>query len=121
MKDFHHHWTTKHHYLADTVSGCYERGEDEDEALRGAVAAMPLVLLRLAVTTYRYLRLRSRPSSRVQLRIRCRLPTRGTAASLHQTWRHASAPGLLDLDNNSSQKQHHSDRRLLAPTPLGNQ
>ena len=91
---------TKCHIMEYVGHGWYERGEDEDEdeELLGVVAAVLPLLPRLAVTVYHYLRLRSRPSSRVQPRIQCRLPTRGTAASPHQTWRHAAAPGQLDLD-----------------------
>ena len=76
---------------------------------------MVVLLPRRAVTTYHYRLLRSHPSSRVQPRIQCRLPTLGTAASHHQTLQHASTPGQLDLD-----KSNHLDRRPLAPTPLGN-
>ena len=109
--------TTKYRIMECIVHGWSETGEDEDEdeELLGAVAAVLPLPPRLAVTIYLYLRLQSHPSSRVQPRIRCRLPTRGTAASPHQTWRHASAPGQLDLD-----KIDHLDRRPLAPTPLGN-
>jgi len=56
--------------------------------------------------------------SRVQLQIHCRLPTRGTADSPHQTLLHAFTPGLLDKTN--SPTQHHLDRQLLALMHLGN-
>ena len=56
--------------------------------------------------------------SRVQLNIRCRLPTPGTAASLPQTLQRAFTPGQLDKTNGPT--QHHLDRRLLALTHLGN-
>ena len=59
---------------------------------------MVVLLPRRAVTTYHYRLLRSRPNSRVQLQILCRLPTLGTAASHHQTLQHAFTPGQLDLD-----------------------
>ena len=52
---------------------------------------------------------------RVQLQTQCRLPTRGTADSPHQTLQHASTPGQLDLDT-----INHLGRRPLAPTLLGN-
>ena len=109
---------------------------------------MVVLLPRLAVTIYHYRHLRSHPSSRVQLKIPCRLPTLGTAASHHQTLQHAFTPGQLDLDtihhltphgltretkskgywlgwsadsaNALSPTRHHLDRRLLAPTPPGN-
>ena len=59
---------------------------------------MVVLLLRLAVTTYRYRHLRSHPSSKVQLKILCRLPTLGTAASHHQTLQDVFVPGQLGLD-----------------------
>ena len=62
---------------------------------------MVVLLPRRAVTTYHYRLLRSRPNSRVQLQILCRLPTLGTAASHHQTLQDASAPGQLDLDKSN--------------------
>ena len=76
---------------------------------------MVVLLHRLAATTHHCRLLRSHPSNRVQLKIQCRLPTLGTAASHHQTLQHAFTPGQLDLDT-----MHHLDRRLLAPTPPGN-
>ena len=86
---------TSNHSLKYIVHGWCERAEDEDEE-----AARPVVvlLLRLAVTTYRCRHLRSHLSSRVQLKIPCRLPTPGTAASHHQTLQDVSVPGQLDLD-----------------------
>ena len=108
---------------------------------------MVVLLPRLAVTTHHYRLLRSHPSSRVQLKIQCRLPTLGTAASHHQTLQHAFTPGQLDLDtihhltphgltretkskgywlgwsadsaNALNPMRHHLDRRLLVPTPPG--
>ena len=108
---------------------------------------MVVLLPRLAVTTYHYRLLRSHPSSRVQLKIPCRLPTLGTAASHHQTLQHAYTPGQLDLDKSNhltphgfvretkskgywlgwsadsanalNPTRHHLDRRLLVPTPPG--
>ena len=108
---------------------------------------MVVLLPRRAVTTYHYRLLRSRPSSRVQLQILCRLPTLGTAASHHQTLQHAYTPGQLDLDKSNhltphgfvretkskgywlgwsadsanalNPTRHHLDRRLLVPTPPG--
>ena len=56
--------------------------------------------------------------SRVQFQIQCRLPTRGTADSPHQTLQHAFTPGQLDKTN--SPTRHHLDRRLLALTHPGN-
>ena len=109
---------------------------------------MVVLLHRLAATTHHCRLLRSRPNSRVQLQILCRLPTLGTAASHHQTLQHAFTPGQLDLDtihhlmphglvretkskgywlgwsadsaNALNPMRHHLDRRLLAPTPPGN-
>ena len=109
---------------------------------------MVVLLPRRAVTTYHYRLLRSRPNSRVQLQILCRLPTLGTAASHPQTLQHAFTPGQLDLDtihhlmphglkretkskgywlgwsadsaNALSPTRHHLDRRLLVPTLPGN-
>ena len=110
---------------------------------------MVVLLPRLAVTMYQCRHLRSHPSSRVQLQILCRLPTLGTAASHHQTLQHAFTPGQLDLDKSNhltphgfvretkskgywlgwsadsanalNPTRHHLDRRLLAPTPHGNE
>ena len=92
------HMMISNHSLEYIVHGWCERAEDEGEE-----AARPVVvlLLRLAVTTYHYRHLRSHPSSRVQLKILCRLPTLGTAASHHQTLQDASAPGQLDLDKSN--------------------
>ena len=109
---------------------------------------MVVLLPRRAVTTYHYRLLRSRPNSRVQLQILCRLPILGTAASHHQTLQDASTPGQLDLDKSNhltphgfvretkskgywlgwsadsanalNPTRHHLDRRLLVPTPPGN-
>ena len=109
---------------------------------------MVVLLHRLAATTHHCRLLRSRPNSRVQLQILCRLPTLGTAASHHQTLQDASTPGQLDLDKSNhltphgfvretkskgywlgwsadsanalNPMRHHLDRRLLAPTPPGN-
>ena len=79
---------------------------------------MPLVLLRLAVTIYHYLRLWSHLKSRVQPRIHYRLPILGMTASPHQTWQLVFVTGPQDLDEILN---YLSDRRLLAPTPPGNQ
>ena len=60
-----------YHYLADTVFGCYERGEaeDEDVARQGAQAAVPQVFLRREAPIYLCLHLRNRLRSKVKPRI----------------------------------------------------
>ena len=84
--------TIKHHFITDIVCGWYEAGEDEDggEVLVRAVTAMPLLLLRPAVTSFRCPRLRGHLKARDQLRIRCRLRTLGHTDLRHPT---PTAPG----------------------------
>ena len=109
---------------------------------------MVVLLHRLAATAHHCRLLQSHPSNRVQLKIQCRLPTLGTAASHHQTLQDASTPGQLDLDKSNhltphgfvretkskgywlgwsadsanalNPTRHHLDRRLLVPTLPGN-
>ena len=96
--------TIKHHFITDIVCGWYEAGEDEDggEVLVRAVTAVPLLLLRLAVTDSRYLRRRSHLRSRDQLRTRCRLRIPGqtgpTAATSPRGFTHGrQGPGVTRL------------------------
>ena len=74
---------TKYHFLEDSVHGWYETGEDEDggEALVGVVVAVPLLLPRQVVTSFRCPRLRSRLRVRVQPRIHCSRLTPGATHS----------------------------------------
>ena len=72
---------TKYHFWEDIVHGWCEKDEDEDEALAGGVVAVPLLLHRLAVTSFRCLRLRSRLRVRVQPRIHCSRLTPGATHS----------------------------------------
>ena len=109
---------------------------------------MVVLLPRLVVTIYHYRHLRNNPSRRVQLKILCKLPNLGTAASHHQTLQHASTPGQLDLDKSNhltphgfvretkskgswlgwladsanalNPTRHHLDWRFLVPTLPGN-
>ena len=70
----------KYHFLEDIVHGWCEKAENEDEALAGAVVAVPLLLPRLAVTSFLCLRLWSHLRVKVQPRIHCRLLIPGRAA-----------------------------------------
>ena len=85
---------TKYHFLEDSGHGWCEKDEDEDEALAGGVVAVPLLLHRLAVTSFRCLRLRSRLRVRVQPRIHC---SRLTPGATHNALRLQTllAPGSL--------------------------
>ena len=95
---------TKYHFLEDSVHGWYETGEDEDggEVLVEAVAAVPLLLPRLAVTSLRCLRRLGHLRSMDQLRTHCRLWTPGqmcstAATSLHGFMHGRQGPGITRL------------------------
>ena len=102
--------TIKHHFITDIVCGWYEAGEDEDggEVLVRAVTAMPLLLLRPAVTSFRCPRLRGHLKARDQLRIRCRLRTLG-----HIVLRHPTPTALGSTSAPLQLAQHLLQRRGL--------
>ena len=96
--------TIKHHFITDIGCGWYEAGEDEDggEVLVRAVTAMPLLLLRRAVTNLRCPRRLGHLRSLDQLRTHRRLwipgRTCSTAATLPHGFTHGrQGPGVTRL------------------------
>ena len=110
---------TKYHFSEGIVHGWCEKDEDEDEALAGGVVAVPLLLHRLAVTSFRCLRLRSHLRVKVQPRIHCRLLIPGQAASQGKTWPRGFVIGRQGLVAIRLLRVHSSALRLRPPTALG--
>ena len=79
--------------IASTCSG-RDEAEDEDEALRGASAAVPPAFLRLEATTYHCLHLRSRLRIKVKPRIHF---NRLTPGLMHHALRLQDLPALGSL------------------------
>ena len=94
-----------YHYLADTVFGCYERGEAEDEDVerRGAPAAVPLEFLRREAPIYLCLHLRNRLRIKVKPRIHF---NRLTPGLMHHALRLQDLPALGSLSEPPLQDRH---------------
>ena len=101
-----------YHYLADTVFGCYERGEaeDEDVARRGAQAAVPQVFLRREAPIYLCLHLRNRLRTKVKPRIHF---SRLTPGPIHYALRLLDLPALGSLSEPPLQDRHLQQRHGL--------
>ena len=93
--------------IASTCSG-RDEAEDEDEALRGASAAVPPAFLRLEATTYHCLHLRSRLRIKVKPRIHF---SRLTPGAIHHALRLQDLPAPGSLSEPPLLDQHLQLRR----------